>query len=198
MFEKGLRSRIRLHVVSLGYPTLRGVADAALALEREIARGKEAATKANQATEKGKGKRPFAAVQGAVAPVQGAPLAGGPAPQKDTRACYSCGQVGHLKRNCPQPRQGGQGRGGGRGPAQGRGQGQYQQRAPQPVQQQQYRIEAPPAGQVNAVYEAPSVQIEPVISEEDTPLPPMVEPRVYRIPGAAERGIFFHIHPQSC
>ena len=153
---------------------------------RDIARGKEAAAKASQATEKGKGKRPFAAVQGA-------PLAGGPAQQRDLWACFGCGQLGHIKRNCPHPGQGGQGRGGGRGSAPGRGQQQQQQRAFQPNQQQQYRIEAPPAGQVNAVYETPVVQIEPVISKEDTPLPPMGEVRVYRFPGAAERGIFIFI-----
>ena len=79
MFEKGLRTWIRQHVISQRFPTLREVADAALALDLDFARGKEASTKASQAAEKGKGKRPFAAVQGAAAPVQGAPLAGGPA-----------------------------------------------------------------------------------------------------------------------
>ena len=39
-------------MVSQSFPTLRGVADAALKLEQDIARSKEAATKANQASEK--------------------------------------------------------------------------------------------------------------------------------------------------
>ena len=147
--------------------------------------------------EKGKDKRPFAAVQGAATPVQGAPLAGAPAQQRDPRACFGCGQLGHIKRNCPHPGQGGQGRGGGRGPAPGRGQQQHQQRAFQPNQQQQYMIEAPPVGLLNAVYEAPKVQIEPAISEEDTPLPPMGEARVYRYPGTAERGLFYFYHIHS-
>jgi len=63
MFERGLRTRIRQHVVSRSFTTLRGVVDATLKLEQDIARSKEAATKANQASEKGKNKRPFAAVQ---------------------------------------------------------------------------------------------------------------------------------------
>jgi hypothetical protein len=33
MFERGLRTRIRQHVISQSFPTLRGVADAALKLE---------------------------------------------------------------------------------------------------------------------------------------------------------------------
>jgi hypothetical protein len=130
---------------------LRDVADAALALERDIARGRLSATKACHAMEKGKGKRPLSEVLGAAAPVQGAPLAGGPARRGDPQACFHCGRSGHVARNCPSPRQegpaqqrdpavcyncrqpghfardcpmphrGGQGRGGGRGPAQGRG-----------------------------------------------------------------------------
>ena len=118
MFEKGLRTRIRQLVISQRFPTLREVADAALALEHDIARGKEAATKAGQAAEKGKGKRPFAVVQGAAAPVRAAPPAGGQAQRReDPRTCYNCRQVGHISRDCQAPRRGGPGGGGGRGPA---------------------------------------------------------------------------------
>ena len=138
MFEKGLRPQIRQIVVSLGLPTQRAVADSAMAIERDIARAKEAAAKAGQAAEKGKGKRPFAAVQGAAAPVRAAPPAGGQEHRtEDPRTCYNCRQVGHISRDCQAPRRGGPGGGGGRGPAQGRGQQQqHQQRAPQPYQQQ--------------------------------------------------------------
>jgi hypothetical protein len=62
MFERELRTQIPQHMISQRFPTLREVADAALALEHDIAGGKEAATKANQAAEKEKNKRPFVAV----------------------------------------------------------------------------------------------------------------------------------------
>jgi hypothetical protein len=175
MFEMGLKNRIRQHVLALSLPTLREVADAALKLEQDFARSKEAATKKDQIAEKGKGKRPFTVV-GAGAPVQGGPPGGGPARQRDPAECWNCHQLGHIARRCPMPRQGGQGRGGGGG------------QGPTPVrgQQQQLRIEAPPArGQANAVYEAPDVRIEPVDADLDAPLP-----RVYQIGGSSAGGIY--------
>ena len=128
MFESGLRSGIRRLVVAQRLPTLALAADSARALEIEYAtsqRGKEAAGKATpaQSQQKGKGKRPFAAVAPHQQTVPPQPL--GPFQHRAPGSCYNCGQMGHQQVACPFPKGQGPGvRSGGRGPGQGRGQPQ--------------------------------------------------------------------------
>ena len=127
MFESGLRSGIRRLVVAHRLPTLALEADSARALEIEYAtsqRGKEAAGKVTpaQSQQKGKGKRPFAAV----APQQQTvpPQPSGPFQRRAPGSCFNCGQMGHQHAAFPFPKGQGPGRAGGRGPGQGRGQTQ--------------------------------------------------------------------------
>jgi hypothetical protein len=99
MFESRLRPGIRRLVVAQRLPTLALAADSARALEIEHAtsqRGKEGAGKATavQGQQRGKGKRPFAAVapsQQQAVPAQPQ----GPFQRQAPGSCYNCGQMGH-------------------------------------------------------------------------------------------------------
>ena len=100
MFLGGLRPQIRRYLASLRFHSLREVADAAASQELEIIAGQKGKEVVAKAAEKGKGKRPFAAVQ----QQQGGAHAAGQAGQRDPNASHNCGKLGHYARDCRSPR----------------------------------------------------------------------------------------------